>query len=312
MNIKRALVLALALLIATPVFAGPFDPAMFCRNEADDDFNIMTMAQGTSTIHTLYGNFPDVPCAAKSYALSSDFTVVPEAGNYNTISVNESKLDASAIGGIYALFNNYVTSGQLTPLQDDLATIDALLIEIGANLNGTSTSMTVDETANNGLLKKSDKVKLDSLNPQIQSDWSQSSTSATDYIKNKPSIPTMVTRSVATATRSLNSCFQVSSTTDALVTYSVDIATTLSLAGGQTGTVFLEYSDNSGCSTNTKEISRSVNGNTGTLTVGLNITQNVTGTLSGFVPAGKWVQLRTVNTTGSPTFTYRSQQEVKF
>ena len=119
-------------------------------------------------------------------------------------------------------------------------------------------------------------------------------------------------RTFSNPARSLNNCFQISSTQDAFVSYSVDISSTLSLTTGQTGTVFLEYSDNNTCSTNTKEASRFVNGNTGTLTIGLNLTQNVTGTLTGMVPAGKYVQIRTANTSGTPTFTYRSAQEVLF
>lgn len=110
--------------------------------------------------------------------------------------------------------------------------------------------------------------------------------------------------------RSLDSCFQISSTRAAFVNYSVDIAATLSLISGQTGTVFLETYSDSGCTTGTQEITRFVNGNTGTLSLGLNITQNVTGTLTGYVPAGKYVKIRTANTSGTPTFNYRSGQEV--
>lgn len=115
--------------------------------------------------------------------------------------------------------------------------------------------------------------------------------------------------SIGSASRSLNSAYQISAERDTLVNYSVDISTTLSLTGGQTGTVFLEYADNSGMTTNVVEVCRFVNGNTGTLTIGLNITQNSTGQLSGVIPAGKYARIRTANTTGTPTFTYRSGQE---
>lgn len=118
-------------------------------------------------------------------------------------------------------------------------------------------------------------------------------------------------RSFANPGRSLNgSAFQISSTRDAVVSYSVDVACTLSLTSGQQGTVYLRYADDSGFSTNITEVCRFVNGNTGTLTIGLNLTQNATGTLSGVIPAGKYVKLVTENNTGSPTFTYRRAQEV--
>lgn len=117
-------------------------------------------------------------------------------------------------------------------------------------------------------------------------------------------------RSVATPTRSLNTAFQISADRDAVVAYSVDVSCTLSLVTGQTGTIYLRYADDSGHTTNVKEVCRSQNGNTGSLTIGLNLTQNATGTLSGIIPAGKYAKLVTENNVGSPTFTYRSAQEV--
>lgn len=117
-------------------------------------------------------------------------------------------------------------------------------------------------------------------------------------------------RSQSSVSHSLNACFQISSSRDSLVNYSVDIATTLSLTSGQTGTIFLEIYSDSSCTTGTQELSRTVNGNGGALTLGLNLTQNVTGTLTGYVPSGSYVKIRTANTVGTPTFTYRSGQEV--
>lgn len=117
-------------------------------------------------------------------------------------------------------------------------------------------------------------------------------------------------RSFNYTTRSLNTCFQVSSTRDALVSYSVDILTSLSLVAGQQGTVYMRIYTNSSCTTGTQEVVRFVNGQTGTLTIGLALSQNVTGTLSGIIPAGVWVQLVTENNTGTPTFTARPGQEV--
>ncbi len=139
----------------------------------------------------------------------------------------------------------------------------------------------------------------------LQSDWDQTDTDAQDYIKNKPAA-----RSQSSASRSLNSAFQISSTREALVNYSVDIATSLTLTAGQAGTVYLEIASDSGFTTDVQELSRFVNGNTGILTIGLSLTQNVTGTLSGYVPAGYYVRLRTQNNTSTPTFTYQSGQEI--
>lgn len=116
---------------------------------------------------------------------------------------------------------------------------------------------------------------------------------------------------VFTATsRSLNSAFQISTTRLAYVTYAVDIAATLSLTAGATGTVFLEAATDSGFTQNVREIARAVNGNTGTLTIGLGLTQNITAIVSGYISAAEYVRIRTANTVGTPVFTYRSGQEV--
>lgn len=140
---------------------------------------------------------------------------------------------------------------------------------------------------------------------QVQSDWTQASTSAVDYIKNKPAA-----RSQSAAIRSLNTAFQVNATRWATVKYSVDISTTVSLSGSQVGTVILETATNSAFTTGVQTLQQFSNGNSGTLVVGLVLTQLSTACLSGDVPAGNYVRLRTVNVTGTPTYTYQAGQEV--
>lgn len=105
--------------------------------------------------------------------------------------------------------------------------------------------------------------------------------------------------------RSLNAAFQISSTKDISVNYSVQIAATLTLLAGQTGTISLQISSTSG-GTYT-EISRFTNGNTGALTIGLNLTQIVIGQLSGRIPIGYYVKLVS---SGTATSTYITGQEV--
>ncbi len=210
--------------------------------------------------------------------------------------------DGSGWVDVTTSLNNVITSA---------STINAGL---GAKVNQTTYNALVASTTT-AIEAKVSASALTSLTGIVNGKQASLGTSATTtYLRGDLAWTTLpvASRTINSQARSLNSCFQVSSTKDALVTYSVDIASTLSLTGGQTGTVFLEYSDNSGCSTNTTEVSRFVNGNTGTLTIGLNITQNATGTLTGMVPAGKWVQLRTANTAGTPAFTFRSGQEVLF
>lgn len=117
---------------------------------------------------------------------------------------------------------------------------------------------------------------------------------------------TIVTRVFAVATRTLNTAYQLSTTQDTHVAYEVDIAITSLLATTQ-GTIFLDYADNSTFTTNLVTIS------SGTSAIGgvLSITNTGTVTLSGIIPAGKYMRIRTANTAGTPTITYRTGQEVQ-
>jgi hypothetical protein len=128
-------------------------------------------------------------------------------------------------------------------------------------------------------------------------------------LSNKPTIPS-ATRTFTNPTRSLNTAFQISTTQDAEVEYSVDVSCTMSLTSGQSGTVVLEYADNVGMSTNVKTVSRVTNSNSGALTIGLALTQIGGAPISGVIPAGKYARIRTVNNTGTPTFTLQNAQEV--
>lgn len=114
----------------------------------------------------------------------------------------------------------------------------------------------------------------------------------------------------ATATRALNSAFQVSATQSAFVFYSVQITVTASITGGQNGDIVLEIASNSGFTTNVQTLAISGVGQAYTLAIALQGVQPQTGVVSGFVPAGYYTRLRTVNNTGTPTYSVRAGQEV--
>lgn len=192
---------------------------------------------------------------------------------------------------------------------------DAYLAIINQITGGTITSQPqispawdayLSTYSNNRIIEPTNESLSASIVPQIQSDWNQTNSASLDFIKNKP------TRIQSSASRPLNSVFQISATKDCLVSYSVDISSSITLATGQSGTVFLEIASDSGFTSNVQELGRFVNGISGTLAVGLNLVQDVTGTLSGYVPAGYYCRMRTANNTGTPTFNYRSGQEITF
>lgn len=140
---------------------------------------------------------------------------------------------------------------------------------------------------------------------QIQSDWNQTNNVSLDYIKNKP-----LSRTQSAVTRPINSIFQISLTRDADVFYCIDISTILNITIGQSGTIFLEISQSSTFASNIQVISKATFSNTGTLVIGLVLNQTKTVNLSGYIPFGYYVRIRTVNNISTPTFTYQTGQEV--
>jgi len=199
---------------------------------------------------------------------------------------------------------------------------------------------------------------------QIQSDWNQSNSSSLDFIKNKPTITsgtvTSVTvsssdfaisgspvtssgtiianlntsgvsagtysgvtvnnkgivtagtsQSISSPSRTINTTYQNTSSQNILGSYTVDISCTFTLLGGQQGSIYLEYADNSTFSTNLVTVQSSTNGNTGTIGITITLTQTATAAVTGVIPAGKYYRIRSNNDAGTPTFTMRNSQETK-
>lgn len=150
----------------------------------------------------------------------------------------------------------------------------------------------------------------DILSIQTQGDWTEASTSALDYIKNKPIrsfanvTPSLVTGTGATGTL-------VSAVQDAIVNYSMTIITTATIGGGASGTGVLEIAPtNSATPSDWVEIARCTNGQAITLALALQSVQTIGCHLGGVVPAGYYRKLRTINNTGTPTYTPNPGQEV--
>lgn len=114
----------------------------------------------------------------------------------------------------------------------------------------------------------------------------------------------------ATPSLAVNTARQASTTRAANVSVSVDITTTVSLSGGTTGKVSFQYADNNIFTTNLVTIGEFTSSNTGTLVLGLALSQIGTACLSGIVPAGKYYRMLTTNVTGTATYGTPIVQEV--
>ena len=112
--------------------------------------------------------------------------------------------------------------------------------------------------------------------------------------------------SVATPSRVFGTAFQPSATRPVLCIYTVQIAAAFSLTSGQTGTVqFL--SDSSNPPVTVRNVTSS--GLSGSLTVGLNMTNTQQAVIVYLVPAGDFVKLVS---SGTATITLVQQVEVTF
>lgn len=107
--------------------------------------------------------------------------------------------------------------------------------------------------------------------------------------------------------------FQVSSANDANVAYSVTVAVTATIGGASSGTVVLETAaTNSATPGDWTEVARFTNGQAITLAIVLQSVQTIAGELSGYVPAGSYVKLRSIDNAGSPVYTYNTGRELLF
>lgn len=117
-------------------------------------------------------------------------------------------------------------------------------------------------------------------------------------------------RSQSTAARALNTVFQVSATRDANVSYAVQCTVTSSIGSGQDGDVFLDIAADAAFTTSVQSVDVSPCSQVVTLAIALQSVQKGAVSVRGFVPAGYYARIRTVNNTGSPAFLYRLGQEV--
>jgi hypothetical protein len=124
-------------------------------------------------------------------------------------------------------------------------------------------------------------------------------------VNNSPSITIQTVAAAANGN-------QISASRNSAVHYSVTMVSTATIAGSASGYVVLEI-----CPTNSTtagdwiEIGRVANGQAVSLAVVLQSVSTGGGELSGIVPAGYYRRIRSVNASGTPSYTYNSGQEVQ-
>lgn len=300
--------------------AAPGDWQLKYRNSDDTEFIDLGVRPAATSSYRLLGGIPSFSDNAawyywgKYFSISPTSTAADSGGGQYTINLDLGAFNPLDIGNLGDLLDAKVGTttyaNGIALLTSQINGISSSTTQVRSDWNQNSTSSfayiqnkpLLSAVATSGAYADlTGKPTIPSA--QIQSNWSQTSTTALDFIKNKP---------VATysyPTRTIGTAFQVSTTSDASVHYSVRIANTLTLSGGAAGDIVLEIADDSGFTTNVHELGRVGNGNTGTLVVGLTLNDSIAVQVNGDVPAGKYARLRSVTSTGTPTYTYLSGEE---
>jgi len=218
---------------------------------------------------------------------------------------------------------NYVTSSALTTTLGNYATTGALTSGLATKFNSPS-GTSLQYVRGDGTLFTfptavssftNDSNYLNQAGARNAISLTTTGSGAATYnsstgVLNVPTPAGAVTPSQASATRSLNTIYQVSSTRPALAFYSVQCTITATISGGQNCDVIFEIASDSGFTANVQTVSICGDGQTYTLAVALQGVQPTTKMCGGWIPAGYYARLRTVQNTGAPTFSYRAGQEI--
>lgn len=112
--------------------------------------------------------------------------------------------------------------------------------------------------------------------------------------------------STSTPSHTIGTSWQVGSR-PVLGHYSVRVTSTQTVSGGQTGRVELKIGPSSGSITTV--CGRVAGGSTGTLVVGLNLTDVAEGELSCLIPANWWAVISSTDEAGTPSYSITNQYE---
>lgn len=289
MKIKLLPVVAFVLLTSFSVaYAAPMDLLMTHRDNTDtsdvpqsitpfsyDDGSFsMPIFQGTdATTHS--GNYKMLAVGSGIGVASNAFFVTP-----NTIETTDGHL-IDTLG----IINGSIASN-VSATANAQSGVDAFF----GNVFGTRTGLLVTASGNAaGFMTAAQSAKLAAVS---------TSTPSISY----------PTRSIVTGTGAVGT--QLSTTQGTDVHYNGTIVTTATISGPAQGTMVLEVAPtNSATAGDWKEQGRCTNGQNITLAIALNSVQTIGCEISGYVPAGYYAKIRSITTSGSPTFTLNSSFE---
>lgn len=121
------------------------------------------------------------------YAESADLATVATTGSYDDLT-DKPTIPAAQVQSDYAQTNT--SAVDYIKNKPNLATVAT-----SGSYTDLSNKPTDATQSASGLMSSTDKTKLDGIasgaEENVQSDWSQSDNTADDYIKNKPTIPTV-------------------------------------------------------------------------------------------------------------------------
>ncbi len=284
---------------------------------------------GLATTSALAGKF-DNPIGTTSQYLRGDGTLA----TFPMIPASQVNSDWNAVSGVSQILNKptavsaftndagYLVSSALTPyattvsLTTGLATKfdiptgttaqyvrgDGTLATLPAPGTGTVTSITAGTGLSGGVITTTGTISMP--NTGTAGTYSGVTTDA------QGRVTAGTNASQSAQTRTLNTIYQISATRGAFVFYSVQITVTASISGGQDGDCILEIASDSGFTTNVQTLQVSPGSQSYTLAIALQGVQKGSVNVSGYVPAGYYARIRTVNNTGTPAFLYRAGQEV--
>lgn len=234
-----------------------------------------------------FSTIASTPTTLSGYGITDGVTSATLASYATTVSVT---------AGLATKFNS-PTGNNTQYLRGD-----GSLSTFPAFNSGTVTSVTAGTGLSGGAITSSGTISM----PPVGTAGSYSG--VTTDTQGRVSSGTV--RIQSAATRTLNTAFQVSTTRDALVNYSVQCTITASIAGGQSCDVILEIATDAAFTAGVQTIGIIGTGQTYTLAIAIQGVQPQTAQVTGYVPAGYYARLRTVNVSGSPTYAYRAGQEI--